>query len=166
MKEALFRTFLLPNIFGCCYSIVMLMKDFSFSLASIISVFIVASMLGVIPFLVVYLVIGRAFHLVVLNEEGIRDGTTFLHWNEIGFVKTIETKYFRDKLYKPLIVELICIAQNQGEYSFHTNTSHCILIEKNLKNFEILAQYSKGNSSAINSYLDSFFYSQNQGTIL
>ena len=104
----------------------------------------------------VYLISGRAFHPVILTEEGIRNGKTFFKWNEIGFVKTIETKYYRDKLYK-IDIELICIARDPGKYSFHTNTSSCVLIEKNLKNFEMLAKYSQGHSPVINSYLDRFF---------
>lgn len=159
IKTAFFRTLLLPGIFACWQGLwIIIIKDFNFSLSNILFAILGIFMVGVLPCLVVYLVIGRAFHPVVLTEEGIRNGKTYFKWDEIGFVQTIETKMYRDKLPKPIVVvELICIAQYQDDYSFRRNDSRCIMIEKNLKNFEMLAKYTRRSSFAINSYIDRFF---------
>ncbi len=157
IKKAFFSTLLLPGIFVCWQSLWMLLKDLSFSLSN--TLFIVLSLLivGFIPCFVVNLIIGRAFHPVIITEKGIRNGKTFLEWERIGFVQTIETKFYTDKVFKSIEIELICIARQQGEYSFNRNNNQCILIEKNLKNFDILAKYSQGKSLSIDSYLDRLF---------
>lgn len=157
IKTAFFRTLLLPSIFGCWQALWLLTKDLSFSLPNILFRILAIFMVGIFPCLVVNLVIGRAFHPVIFTEKGIRNGRTFLEWNKIGFVQTIETKMYTEKLYKPIDVELICITQYQEKCSFHRNNSRCILIEKNLKSLELLAKYSQGSSPSINSYLDRFF---------
>jgi len=156
IKAAILRTQLLPGIFTCWLGLWIIIKDLGFSLANILfaifGIFIV-----VIFLLVVYLIIGRAFHRVILTEEGIRNGKTFLRWNECCFIQTIETKMYLDKLYKPIDIELICITQHEKKCSFRRNNSYCILIEKDLKNCEMLAKYSQGRSVAINSYLARLF---------
>lgn len=156
IKAAILRTQLLPGIFTCWLGLWIIIKDLSFSLSNILfAIFVI--FIVVIFWLAVYLMIGRAFHPVIFTEEGIRNGKTFLRWNECCFIQTIETKMYLDKLYKPIDIELICITQHQEKCSFHRNNSRCILIEKNLKNFEMLAKYSQGRSLTINSYFDRFF---------
>ena len=69
---------------------------------------------------------GRAFYPVILTEEGIRSGKICLKWDEIILVKTIEVKMYPHKLFKPVIVELICLTKNHKDCSFYKNNTHCI----------------------------------------
>lgn len=135
---------LIPFVFCCLINQAHITKNF-----------LIISIIHLIMNLLIFLFFHRAFSIVSIDTEGIRNNYVHLKWTEVGCVNTNTIELLKYSLLPTIHINLVCISLKKESCSFWKTNKDCILISMNKKNLNMLAKYSNGSSKIINNYLSS-----------
>lgn len=107
-------------------------------------------------FLAFYLPKRKAFEIVTFSQEGIKNRSINLKWEEVNYVSIDYSidymEIFKNRTFEPPKLKFLYVSTKEQycsfeEYKMHQN--QCILMPMNKKNLNNLLKYSDGRSQAI-----------------